>query len=138
MDRKTMNPATKPIRIVIAGNCYPDNQAIKRLLTQCIPAPAEIQFVDSAAELKAALSAATITLVIVNRIFDVTGENGVETIRNLKSSDANTQTNLMLLSNYEWAQDEAIAAGAIGGFGKSSLNAEATKAMIRQAIGISS
>lgn len=41
---------------------------------------------------------------------------------------------VMLISNYADAQDKAVAAGAVRGFGKHALYAEATVAAIREAI----
>lgn len=41
---------------------------------------------------------------------------------------------VMLISNYADAQDKAVAAGAVRGFGKHALYAETTVAAIREAI----
>ena len=60
-------------------------------------------------------------LVLVNRIFDSDGSSGLEFIRRVKSDPTLSQVPIMLVSNYEESQAQAVAAGAVPGFGKASL-----------------
>src|SRR5436190_1733462 len=55
---------------------------------------------------------------IRNRIHDADGTSVLDLIRRLKSQ---TAIPLMLVSNFETAQREAVVAGALPGFGKSAL-----------------
>lgn len=60
-------------------------------------------------------------LVLVNRIGDSDGARGVDLIRSLKADPELADLPVMLVSNYPEAQDEAVEAGALEGFGKSDL-----------------
>jgi len=60
-------------------------------------------------------------LVLVNRVLDQDGSPGLELIRQMKGDDALHTVPVMLVSNYEDAQRDAVAAGALPGFGKDAL-----------------
>ncbi len=60
-------------------------------------------------------------LVLVNRVFDADGGPGMDLIKQLKSDPGLRSVPVMLVSNYEDAQEEAEAAGAAPGFGKAAL-----------------
>ena len=64
-------------------------------------------------------------LVIVNRIFDETGEAGIAFIERMMQDIASPPP-VMLLSNFPEAQAEAIALGAVAGFGKAAMTAPET------------
>jgi hypothetical protein len=73
------------------------------------------------------------SLLLVNRVLDgrFNAGDGIELIGTLsRSADPPTA---ILISNYLEAQEQAIAAGACRGFGKSSLGNPATLALLRQA-----
>jgi CheY-like chemotaxis protein len=71
-------------------------------------------------------------LVLINRILDKTSTKGLDLIRELKSSDATKIVPVMLISNYETAQAEAISAGAVPGFGKATLTQDSTLKILDQ------
>src|SRR5437762_218727 len=71
-------------------------------------------------------------LWLVNRVVDGSfeSESGIELIQN--AAQAKDPPAMMLVSNHEDAQTQAMAAGALQGFGKAQLHAPATYEMIRQ------
>jgi two-component system chemotaxis response regulator CheY len=70
---------------------------------------------------RAMLRERSFDLVLVNRILDADGFSGLEVIGQLKADDDLRRVPVMLVSNYEEAQQDAVARGALPGFGKSSL-----------------
>ena len=70
-------------------------------------------------------------LVLINRLYDANGDEGMETLRALKADEATSNIPIMVVSNYSDAQDAAVAAGAIQGFGKSALNTPETLALLQ-------
>jgi CheY-like chemotaxis protein len=88
---------------------------------------------DQAALLR---SLPTARLLLINRTLD--GEydlqTGVELIRQLKDAPQPPRAALMLVSNFPEAQAEALAAGAVPGFGKRDMYSPETKRRILDAI----
>jgi two-component system, chemotaxis family, chemotaxis protein CheY len=74
------------------------------------------------------------SVLLVNRVLDgaFETERGSELIREL-SARANPPV-MLLISNFESAQAEAVAAGARPGFGKSQLYQENTVSIMRNAV----
>ena len=70
-------------------------------------------------------------LILVNRVFDTDGGNGIDMIRSWAEKKSAGETPIMLVSNYEDAQQSAIAAGAVPGFGKGSLGTETMLDLLR-------
>lgn len=64
-------------------------------------------------------------LVLVNRIFDETGEAGIAFIERMMQ-DIPTPPPVMLLSNFPEAQAQAVGHGAVAGFGKAAITAPET------------
>ena len=65
-------------------------------------------------------------LVLVNRILDANAEEGLELIRQLREDEQTRDVEVMLVSNYEDAQEAAVAMGARPGFGKAKLDVAST------------
>jgi CheY-like chemotaxis protein len=59
--------------------------------------------------------------VLVNRVLDADGSSGLELIRALKAEEQLRDVPVLLVSNYEDAQAQAVQAGAVPGFGKAEL-----------------
>lgn len=105
--------------IALVGHCGFDSGSLSRFAKQAAP-DAEVTRVNDQAALDAL--AKPTTLLLVNRVLDgrfEAGGSGVELIRALQGSD--NAPPAMLISNYEDAQQEAEAAGALPGFGKSQV-----------------
>jgi CheY-like chemotaxis protein len=73
-------------------------------------------------------------LVLVNRVLDADGSPGLSFIQQLKSDEKMRDVPVMLVSNYEDAQRQAVAAGALPGFGKSALGQPQTVARLRKVL----
>ena len=90
----------------------------------------------SAEEAKRMMGEKKYDLVLVNRVFDWGGDSGVKFIGAKKQAgDATPPPPMMLVSNYEEAQAEAVAAGAMAGFGKGALGSAEAGERLRKAVG---
>ena len=102
-----------PKRVLSVGNCSSDHANITKALKKHFDV--ELDAVASAKAATDAVQHRQYDLILVNRLFDANGESGIDWIRMLKPS---LQSPIMLISNYPEAHAEAIAAGAVQGFGK--------------------
>ena len=114
--------------VISVGQCGYDNSRIRTLI-RSIDSTVEIKETDSHQETMEVLaSLGEAALVLVNRVFDMDGASGMEFISQLKSKESQfAGIPVMLVSNYEKSQAEAIANGAIPGFGKSELQSVETR-----------
>ena len=120
-------------RVLSVGQCFADHSSLSRILKQhfdAVVVPA-----DGAAEALGLLEQQTFELVLVNRVFDANGGSGVEFIRQLTQRQPQVIVPVMLVSNYEDAQREAVAAGARPGFGKAALGQAQTLARLKDVLG---
>jgi two-component system chemotaxis response regulator CheY len=116
-----------PLRVLSVGQCGLDHGRLTRFLHDTFGA--QTDGVDTSAEAMAALRAGGYHLVLVNRVFDG-GGSGLDLIRSIKADAALVGVPTMLVSNYPEAQAQAVALGAIAGFGKADLG----KPRCRQAL----
>lgn len=106
-------------RILSVGQCGFDHANIARTFRTSFDA--EVVPADSADEAMEQLRQASFDLVLVNRVFDRDGTSGLDLVRRLKETPELSQVPVMLVSNFEEAQQKAMAVGALPGFGKSAL-----------------
>jgi two-component system chemotaxis response regulator CheY len=102
------------------GQCGYDHGQISRSLARALDA----EFVRAETHAQALLalqSQGPFDLVLVNRVGDADGAPGLDLIRRLKADPGSSQVPVMLVSNYQDAQLQAMEAGALRGFGKSDL-----------------
>jgi len=125
-----------PKRILLIGHCGADSSYLRLALKKTVP-DVQIQSADDANSLTAALDGEPIDLVLFNRELDYGFDSteGVEVIRSLQSKYANVP--MMLVSNYAQAQQAAVSAGALPGFGKRELGSNRVTALLRDALGLS-
>jgi len=121
--------AVMSIRILDIGQCGVDGPAITQLLHEELGA--KVKSVATADEAKREIASTKFDLVLVNRELARDGSSGVELIGDLV--DHGMTVPIMLVSDYAQAQDEAVARGAVRGFGKSKLNDPATIQLIGKA-----
>ena len=122
--------------VVSVGQCGFDNGQMRDLIRSLDPA-LEIRTADDFEETLDLLASAKgrIRLVLVNRVLDADGSSGIDLIRTIRASaDRLGNVPLMLVSDREPAQAQAIAEGALPGFGKSALRSAQTRERVRQAI----
>ena len=121
--------------VISVGQCGYDNSRIRSLI-RSIDSTVEIRETDSHQETMEVLaSLGEAALVLVNRVFDTDGASGMDLISQLKSKESEfAAIPVMLVSNYEKSQAEAIANGAIQGFGKSELQSVETRQKIESVL----
>jgi CheY-like chemotaxis protein len=112
-------PAMNAKRVLSVGQCFADHSGISRVLRNSFGA--EVVAADTPREALDLLRQETFALVLINRVFDADGSSGVELIRAIKADDELRPVPVMLVSNYEDAQAQAVQAGAAPGFGKAAL-----------------
>jgi DNA-binding NarL/FixJ family response regulator len=121
-----------PKRIALIGHCGPDSSYLRMAVSR---AGRDVQVVmaDDSAELDHLLKEG-VDLLLLNRVLGYGFEDGegVDLIRKIRAKHPNLKT--MLVSNYADAQAQAVAAGALPGFGKRELGTPRVAEMIRQAI----
>lgn len=105
-------------RVLDVGQCDPDHGSIRRVIE---PLGAEVVRAHTAREAISLARAERFDLILVNRVLDADGSSGLELISTLQGDEQLRQVPVMLVSNYEDAQREAVAVGARPGFGKAAL-----------------
>jgi hypothetical protein len=113
-----------PKKLLSIGQCCADHSSISRLLTQNFQI--EIINADNSKEAESFISTGNYSLILVNRIFDSNGESGLAFIKKYCSQQTSTSTPIMLVSNFDDAQKDAVNHGAILGFGKNALTSSDT------------
>lgn len=111
-------------RVALVGHCGFDSGSLSRLAGQIAP-QAEVVRVNDQQTLDTISGPGT--LLLVNRVLDGrfdAGGSGVDLIRTYASDEAGSAA--MLVSNYADAQEQAVEAGAMPGFGKSQIGDAAT------------
>src|SRR5438552_10025899 len=108
-----------PKKVLSLGQCAADDYAIRYFLQSDFGA--EVSMADTIPEALARLRAEQFDLVLVNRVLDATGASGLGFISQLKEDAALADVPVMLISNYPDAQQQAVARGALPGFGKNGL-----------------
>jgi CheY-like chemotaxis protein len=129
--RREMPMATK--KVLSVGQCAADHTSLRWLLQgefNAIVVPARTAD-DALAELRRN----AYDLVLVNRVLDYDGTEGLDLIRALTADEALRRVPVMLVSNHADAQHEAQAAGARPGFGKAALNRPETAVRLREILG---
>jgi two-component system chemotaxis response regulator CheY len=106
-------------RVLSIGQCGADHASISSTLRRSFDA--EVVPASSAEAALERLRRETFALVLVNRVFDRDGSSGLEMIRQIRADEGLRSVPVMLVSNYGDAQAEAVAAGAVPGFGKGRL-----------------
>jgi CheY-like chemotaxis protein len=116
-------------RVLEVGNCWADHAAIRSLLKREFGA--EVDRGDGLDDTVAALRKDTFALVLVNRKLDRDGSDGLKIIQAIKSDPDVKSVPVMMITNYDDHQQQAVAAGAEWGFGKSHLGDPATVDRLR-------
>ena len=115
-------------RVLSVGQCSVDHGMISRHLARDFAA--EVVRADTADDALANLRAGTFDLVLINRVGDSDGAPGLDLIRSLKADPVLAAVPAMLVSNYPDAQAQAVALGALPGFGKAELGSPASSSAL--------
>jgi hypothetical protein len=116
--------------VLLAGNCDPDTWALQGLLKEL--GAGEIQVAESSQEVEQLLGKQTFQLVLLNRVFDSTGELALDILAKLTPEQ---RGRCMLISNFADAHQAAVKLGAQTGFGKRQLRDAATRTLLQSALG---
>jgi len=110
-------------RVLSVGNCGFDHSNLSSMLADHFGADVlPVAATDTALD---QIQGGEFDLVIVNRIFDETGEAGISFIERMMQDIASPPP-VMLLSNFPEAQAQAIDQGAVAGFDKAAMTAPET------------
>jgi len=116
--------------VVLVGHCGFDQSSISRAVSAVLPS-SNVTSANNSASLDA--YSGPDALLLINRVLDgrfSTG-SGVDLIADLAGRD--NPPKMMLISNFPDAQAQAVAAGALPGFGKSELGSPETSDKLRTA-----
>lgn len=116
----------KPL-VLDVGQCNMDHNAIRELL---IRLGATVHRAHSVEEARTLMRKNGYALVLINRIFDETGEEGLAFVEDVCAAGGSA----MLVSNYPEAQAEAVARGAMQGFGKAALRDPRTVELLQRCL----
>ena len=117
-------------RVLDVGNCAMDHGAIKDILTDHFDV--QVLQANSHEEAISLLEGSTsVDLVLVNRICDYDGTEGLELIQQLTTNPTLANKPVMLITNIADQQQVATEFGAVPGFGKNDLHEEKTIRILR-------
>jgi CheY-like chemotaxis protein len=119
-------------KVLDVGNCNPDHASIGKMLTSNFDV--QVLRANNAAETQGILAAEPIQLILVNRKLDEDYSDGLEIIKQLKADPKFASIPVMLVTNYDERQQQAMELGALRGFGKLSLTSPDTISRLRQVI----
>jgi CheY-like chemotaxis protein len=108
-------------RVLSVGQCVPDHGAISRFLQSAFDVA--IDKADTSVDALDALQKRSYDLILINRKLDADYSDGTEILRLIKSDVELAATPVMLVTNYKEHQANAVALGAVYGFGKDELGA---------------
>jgi len=112
-------------RVLDVGQCAPDHAAIRSFLRHHFDC--EIAQAYGLADTLERLKCERVDLVLVNRKLDQDYSDGIDVVRAIKADPALADVPVMLITNYPEHQNEAVAAGALHGFGKLEFNDPVTR-----------
>ena len=120
-------------RVLDVGQCALDHGNIRHLLAQHFDV--QVEQAHSTPEALGRLKQEAYDLVLVNRLLDRDHSPGLDLVQQLKADEQLAAIPVMLVSNYPASQQEAVAAGAAPGFGKSEYRDPATVEKLRAVLG---
>ncbi len=116
--------------VLSVGQCTADDMRLGHVLN--VEADAHMDRASGALDALRLIAEKAFDLVLVNRVFDMDGQSGVEFIAELKKGTA--APCVMLISDYADSQAAAREKGAMLGFGKSALGTAEVGQLLRQAL----
>jgi two-component system chemotaxis response regulator CheY len=120
-------------KVLSLGQCGADHYALSQFLEGSFQA--EVIPAQTFPEALRLLRSDKFDLVLVNRLLDANGAAGVAFIGQLKQDPDLAATPVMLVSNHGDAQKQAVARGALLGFGKAELGDEEVLDRLRPLLG---
>ena len=119
-------------RVVLVGHCGPDSSYLRTVLSS-VERGVEISAAEDERSLMTALESG-VDLVLFNRLLDY-GFQEVEGAKVIaRVHQQFPRAKLMLVSNYPEAQADAVAAGALPGFGKRELGSSRVREILKSVL----
>ena len=116
--------------VLDVGQCGFDGPRLEHMLSRGLHC--EVESAATAEEAIEKMQSRDYDLCLVNRQLTSDGSCGIELIA--AAREAGVHTPLMLVSDRADAQEQAVALGALPGFGKSELDEAHTVDLLRQAM----
>ena len=120
-----------PQSVILVGHCNIDGPRLQWEISAKIPG-ADVVRVNTNADLRRYLENRA-DLFLVNREPVGFNEEGLDLIRQIHQDCPDVK--VMLVSDYPEAQDAAVQAGALKGFGKSEFGSDSLTDTVKQALG---
>jgi CheY-like chemotaxis protein len=119
--------------VALVGHCGPDSSYLRMTVSSAIKDVTVATAYDEPSLNK--ILEQGVDLLLLNRQLDYgySADEGVELIKQLRAKHPGLK--MMLVSNYEEAQEAAVQAGALAGFGKRELGTPRVKELLRSAVG---
>jgi DNA-binding response OmpR family regulator len=114
--------------VIDLGQCDPDHASIKRVVEGF---GVTVVRAHSREDAKRYLGEGNVALILVNRVLDADGSDGMALIQEFSQSGS---VPVMLVSNYPEYQVKAVEIGAVPGFGKAALRDPATSELLRKTL----
>lgn len=120
-------------KVVLVGHCGPDSAYLRLAVSRALK-NADISSADDEGELNQKIADGA-DLLLFNRTIDYgfNSEQGVELISQMRAKHPNLK--FMLISNYPEAQQAAVQAGALPGFGKREIGTPKVTQLLKDALG---
>jgi DNA-binding NarL/FixJ family response regulator len=116
--------------VVLVGHCGIDGPRLVQELSAGLP-EVQVSRVNSEQDLKRCCEEGA-DLLLINRAPVGFEREGLDLVRELCREGS--QVKVMLVSDYSEAQEEAVAAGALRGFGKSKMGTKVLVDTVRKAL----
>ncbi len=120
-------------RVLDVGQCAFDHASIRRYLENEFDA--SVVQAHSTDEALSQLRKGSFDLVLINRILDADGSEGLEIIEQIKADPQLAAVPVMMVTNYPEHQEHAVDAGAEPGFGKAQLETDQTRERLSTYLG---
>ncbi|MEM8874780.1 MAG: hypothetical protein AAGD32_11055 [Planctomycetota bacterium] len=120
--------------VALVGHCGPDSSFLRMAVSSALPG-AQVKMVDDDNELEATVNQG-VDLLLFNRVleFGFTNRQGQELLEQVREKHPDLA--VMMVSNFDDAQQAAEDAGAKPGFGKNEIGTDKVKDRIRAAVGL--
>ena len=118
-------------QILVVGHCLRDTFMLKSKMQQLFP-DVNVDSCNSHSDLKAKANSST--LLLVNRVLDGAfgSDAGIELIADFAKID--NAPKQMLISNFAESHQQAMAVGALMGFGKSEMGSSQTEEKLKKVV----
>lgn len=132
-NKSSAAPAGTVSKVVLVGHCGADSASLEYSVRAAL---GKVTVVNAHDVQSTEQHSGPESLLLVNRALEYGFgvESGIELIQSLARKPGAPR--MMLVSNYAESQAQAVAAGALPGFGKAQMHTPATAKLLREAAGL--